>query len=141
MPSTSSSWAALGHKPTCPFIDNFGPSCDCDGAIATTDEAAAIRKQIVEAMELGGWTSDPSAFWLSFSRRHGDHVISIVRVHSGWQVNWIRRPGLTIMEQRNFGSVTACLVAFYEDIISWNDLARDLRTKVMEAASDEPAKG
>lgn len=136
-----------GHKPTCPFTNNFGPSCDCDGLIDKTPEAALLRKQVIWAMEMSGWESVAGDDeWPMFQRVLGPHRITVSRVHSGWNLVWIRGSGLTILEEGRYGSVTACMSAFFEFVASWKDLTDDvlkenIQYKLKEAKEAKPDGG
>jgi hypothetical protein len=121
-----------GHKPDCVFVDNHGPSCVCDGSIAEGDVGNLVRKRLIGSMELTGWTLESQGEWLSFTRRFGEHVITIARVHSGWSCVWMRGMGWTISESRGFGSLAACVTDLWEHIISYQDTADEMIAETMQ---------
>lgn len=135
----------LGHRADCVCVNNSSPPCDCDGSIGQTPEAVERRKQIIEGMELGGWTfrNDSHAeTYLYFERVFGDHRMGVARVISGWQLVWTRGSGWTILEEGHYGTAAMCVASLLEHMVAYHDmadeiLAENVRMKI-EAAKATP---
>lgn len=122
-----------GHKPTCEYIDARGLSCNCDGLLSISAEAALGRLLVSKAMELGGWTLEAeTGAWTFFQRRIGEHRITISRAISGWAIVWMRGVGWTILEERGYGTAQMAMTVFWEHVIARSDQADENHAKLAQ---------
>jgi hypothetical protein len=110
-----------GHKESCPWENNFSPSCDCDRVDESPDGRVAARNLANMMMRLGWGVVSHTPPHLSFARELGANRIQISKVASGWQYVWVRGGGMTILERGGFGTIGVCMQDLWEQIAVRSD--------------------